>query len=137
MIVQRLQAAGTLAEAVQLLVQGIAAPLLQDCKRMGERRISSRPGGYCRARQRLPKLVCRQLMREILQQLRQLLSESGPDQRPIYVLDGFSLDMEHCPELLAAYPPWEINLAAVTGWSCGWQFCMISKAAWRKSRVGG
>lgn len=105
MIVQRLQAAGSLAETVQLLLQGIAAPLLLDCKRVGEGRISSRTGGYCRARQKLPKLVCRQVMREILQQLRRVLGGSEPGQRPVFVLDGSSLELEHCPELVHAYPP--------------------------------
>ena len=107
MMVQRLQAVGTLADAVQLLLQGIAAPLLPDCKRVGEGRISSRTGGYCRARQKLPKLVCRQVMREVLQQLRQILGGSESGQRPIFVLDGSSLELEHCPELRDAYPPIE------------------------------
>ena len=54
MIVQRLQAAGSLADTVQLLLHGIAAPLLLNGKCVGEGRISSRTGGYCRARQKLP-----------------------------------------------------------------------------------
>jgi hypothetical protein len=98
MIVQRLQAAGTLASAVQSLLQGWAEPLLQNCKRVREKRISVRTGGYCRARQRLPKLLCRQVMQEMLLQLRQVLGETG--EAPVFVLDGSSLGLaliSHAP----------------------------------------
>ncbi|HWH56993.1 MAG TPA: IS4 family transposase [Terriglobales bacterium] len=105
MIVQRLQPVGTLASAIQLLLQGIAAPVLPNCKRVAESRISSRTGGYCRARQRLPQVLCRQVMREILLQLRQVLSGAEVGQRPVFLLDGSSLELEHCKELVRAYPP--------------------------------
>ena len=58
MILQRLHAVGTLAAAVQLLIQGAADPLLQNCRRVRNRRISARTGGYCQARAKLPKLLC-------------------------------------------------------------------------------
>ncbi len=64
MIVQRLEPGGTLARPVQELRQGIAEPLLSTCKRVKEKRVSGNTGGYCRARQKLPKLLCRQVMRE-------------------------------------------------------------------------
>lgn len=105
MMLQRLQAAGTLASAVQNVLQGLVEPLLLNCKRVSQKRISASTGGYCRARQKLPKLLCRQVMREILLQLRQILSE--PEQRPVFVLDGSSLELEHCRELVKAYPPAE------------------------------
>ena len=107
MIVQRLERMGTLASAVQGLRQGSAEPLLGACKRVDEERIAGSTGAYCRARQRLPKLLCRQVMREILLQLRQLLGSGDPDRRPVFVLDGSSLDLEHCPALVQAYPPAE------------------------------
>ena len=105
MILQRLNAEGTLAAAVQLLLQGAAAPLLPNCKRVRGRRISARTGGYCRARQKLPTLLCRQAMHEMLLQLREKVGGNQPGQRPVFVLDGSSLELEHSRELVRHYPP--------------------------------
>jgi putative transposase len=105
MMVQRLSAAGTLRTAVQLLLQGVAGPLLPNCRRVRRRRISAGTGGYCRARQKLPTLLCRQVMREMLLQLRQIVGSNQPGQRPAFLLDGSSLELEHCRELVRAYPP--------------------------------
>lgn len=105
MITQRLQSDGTLASAIQLLLQGIATPFLVSCKRVCESRISSRTGGYCRARQKLPRMLCRQVMQEILTQLRQILGGTEAGQQPVFLLDGSSLELEHCSELVRAYPP--------------------------------
>lgn len=105
MILQRLSAEGTLAAAVQLLLQGAAAPLLPNCKRVRRGRISARTGGYCRARQKLPTLLCRQAMREMLLRLREKLGGNQPGQRPVFVLDGSSLELEHSRELARHYPP--------------------------------
>lgn len=105
MILQRLHGVGTLAAAVQLLIQGAADPLLQDCRRRRTRRISSGTGGYCQARRKLPLLLCRQVFREITERLRQLLCPRNPDAPRVYVLDGSSLELEHSRELVKAYPP--------------------------------
>src|SRR6266568_8433702 len=59
MMLQRLQGRGTLASGVQLLLQGAAEPLLANCRRVRQERISCRTGGYCQARQKLPMLLCR------------------------------------------------------------------------------
>jgi putative transposase len=106
MMLQRLQGRGTLASAVQLLQQGAADPLLADCRRVRQKRISGRTGGYCQARQKLPKLLCRQVSQEIVERLREVLNsgaDSGP--RNVFVLDGSSLELEHNRQLLARYPP--------------------------------
>src|ERR1700709_2613221 len=58
MILQRLQGRATLASGVQLLLEGAAQPLLLRCRRVRRNRISCRTGGYCQARQKLPKLLC-------------------------------------------------------------------------------
>jgi hypothetical protein len=105
MILQRLQVGGTLASAVQLLIQGAAAPLLQNCKRVRRRRISARTGGYCQARQKLPKLLCRQVTQEILEQLRKVLRPEDEGAASVFLLDGSSLELEPCRELLRGYPP--------------------------------
>jgi putative transposase len=103
MILQALQRGGSLGSAVQLLREGAAGPLLFACRRVRRNRISGRTGGYCQARLKLPKLLCRQVSQEILDRLRQILNPSG--QPPVLVLDGTSLELEHSRSLLQHYPP--------------------------------
>src|SRR5437879_4734871 len=102
MMLQRLYDA-TLAAAVQLLIGGIAQPLMEHCQRVEQWNVSSRTGGYCRARGRLSKLLCSEVSGEILQQLRQRLGTTCGEP-PVYVIDGSSLELEHSPELLRSYP---------------------------------
>lgn len=106
MMRQRLDARGTLATAVQELAAGELDPLLSRCKRAEEHRVSVATGGYCQARQNLPKELLERSLEEILQRLRNHLEErlSGFDQ-PVNVLDGSSLQLQHSPELRKAYPP--------------------------------
>jgi hypothetical protein len=106
MINQRLQARGTLASSVEQLVQGRFDPLLSQCKRVQENNIALTTGGYCQARQHLPKLLVSRSMDELIERLRSRLLESGSalPQRA-YLLDGSSLQLEHEPELVQAYPP--------------------------------
>jgi hypothetical protein len=106
MILQRLQKGASQAGAVRQLAQGSAGALLVRCKRVGEKKISVRTGGYCQARQRMPKLLARQVSEEILERLRAELSEPWPGLKgPVFLLDGSSLELEHCPELVKSYPP--------------------------------
>src|ERR1700688_2559325 len=98
MMLQSLQSRGTLASAVQLLREGAAGPLLLRCRRVRRKRISGRTGGYCQARLKLSKLLCRQVSQEILERLRQILNPSG--QPPVLVLDGTVLELEHSRPLL-------------------------------------
>lgn len=108
MIVQRLQPGGTLASTVQQLAQGVADPLLSDCKRVRERRIASSTGGYCQARQKMPKRIAEEMTDEIVEQLRQQISQPYPDlDHGVFVLDGSSLQLEHSADLVGAYPPGE------------------------------
>lgn len=106
MMLERLRGRGTLASAVQLLLQGAADPLLADCRRVRRKRISSRAGGYCQARQKLPKLLCRQVSQELVERLRVLLqADQAQAQANVFVLDGSSLELEHSTQLLRRYPP--------------------------------
>lgn len=107
MMLQRLHAGATLATAVHLLHQGSADALLDNCRRVRRRRgISVRTGGYCQARLKLPKLLCRQVCREMIEQLRKILGQQ--DGSPsVFVLDGSSLELEHCRQLVRKYPPAE------------------------------
>src|ERR1700693_2708716 len=105
MILQRLHAVGTLSAAVQLLLQGAADPLLQNCQRVLKRKISARTGGYCQARQKLPALLCRQVTQEITGKLRRLLGLDEQATPRAYLLDGSSLELESGRELAQLYPP--------------------------------
>src|SRR5438067_2509365 len=106
MMRQRLDAQGTLAKAVQELAAGELDPLLSRCKRAEEHRVSVATGGYCQGRQNLPKELLERSLKEILQRLRNHLHEHliGFD-KPVYVVDGSSVQLQHSPELKKAYPP--------------------------------
>lgn len=103
MMLQRLQGRATLASGVQLLLQGAARPLMTACRRVRRKRISCRTGGYCQARQKLSKRLCRQVSQEIVERLREVLQPAG--QVPVFVLDGSSLELEHSRSLIRQYPP--------------------------------
>jgi hypothetical protein len=106
MMLQRLNRRGTLAHTVQLLIEGAAEPLLTDCRRVSQRRISSRTGGYCQARQKLPKVLCRQVSQEIVEQLRQVLNAGGENEpKNVFVLDGSTIELEPSGGLKERYPP--------------------------------
>jgi len=106
MIDQRLQAGGTLVSSMERLVQGRFDPLLSRRKRVQERKIGLSTAGYCQARQHLPKLLVSRSMDELIERLRSRLLDAEPAlERRIYLLDGSSLQLEHEPDLLEAYPP--------------------------------
>ena len=105
MILQRLHAVGTLAAVIQLLQQGAADLVLQNCVRVREKRISSRTGGYSQARQKLPTVLCKQVNLEITEQLRELVRTEDRSAPRVYVVDGSSLELEPNKELLRSYPP--------------------------------
>jgi hypothetical protein len=106
MINQRLQARGTLARSVEQLVQGRFDALLSQCKRVQQKKIAVSTGGYCQARQHLPKLLVSRSLDELIERLRSRLLEPGSElAQRIYLLDGSSLQLEHEPELAQAFPP--------------------------------
>jgi hypothetical protein len=137
MILQRLDKRGTLASTVEQLAQGKLDALLSRCKRVREGRVAVSTGGYCQARQNLPKMLIHRSVDEILQRLRNHLAE-GPVQpgRPVYVLDGSSLQLDACRELKQTYPPARNPIAPPIGPSSSWWCCMMWTPAWRKSRAG-
>jgi hypothetical protein len=105
MILQRLHAGASLAAVVQILIQGACGELLENCQRVRRKNISSRTGAYCQARRKLPKLLCRQVSEEIVEKLRQVLSQDAPAPQNMFLLDGSSVELEHCRDLTNAYPP--------------------------------
>ena len=106
MIWQRLQGNRSLAAAVQCLIQGGAGELVGDCKRWTQDQVSGATGGYCQARQKLPKLIASQVSERIVEQLRTEMQEGWRGlQRPVFVIDGSSLQLKHEPELVKAFSP--------------------------------
>jgi putative transposase len=106
MMQQRLDARGTLESTVAQLALGRFDPLLSQCKRTQEKNIGLGTGGYCQARQNLPKMLMERSVEEIVQRLRNHLSERLPQlDRPVYVIDGSSLQLDPAAELKRAYPP--------------------------------
>ena len=103
MIVQRLHARGTLANGVEALLSGAADRLLSGCERARGKRISHRTGGYSHARQRLPKLLCRRVLAELITRLREILKPAGGLRA--YILDGSSLELEASPAMCKVFPP--------------------------------
>jgi putative transposase len=108
MIYQRLNSKRTLSSAVQFL----AHEALHWRRRHGgsrampDGRISTRTGGYCRARLKMPKLVATDVCDHILEQLQVLMREELPDvRRPVFIIDGTTLRLQHRPELVKAFPP--------------------------------
>jgi len=105
MMNQRLQVGGTLAKSVEQLVQGRFTSLLSRCKRVEEKRIGLGTGGYCQARQNLPKLLVSRTVNELIEGLRQRMGQPTAEGQPrVYVLDGSSLQLEYGAELVKAYP---------------------------------
>ncbi len=105
MICQWLQPKGTLATSVERLAEGAADPLLSHRGRRRRQGISRCTGGFSQARQRLPKLLCKKVTKELIMRLREILNPAG--QSSAYLLDGSSLELEASPGLRRAYPPAE------------------------------
>ena len=116
MVLQRLLPRGTMEEAVTWLASGKADAVLNSCKRVDEGRISAAAGAYCRARQKLPKIVVIQVADQILERLQADLGQSWPElDGPAFVLDGSSVQLQHCPGILKEYPP-AVNQKGQSHW---------------------
>lgn len=104
---------GTLATTLEALLWGAADPLLSGCERARQKRISRNTGGFSHARQRLPKLLCKQVFCELVTRLREILHPGGG--RRAYLLDGSSVELEASPGLRKSYPPAQ-NQHGVAHW---------------------
>lgn len=101
MIWQRLVPPGTLAQAVHSVRQGQWAPLLPRRRRT---EVSSHTGGYCRARQQVPVAVMKEMTAYLSAELQKQLGQAEAG-RPVYILDGSSLQLQAERELRESYPP--------------------------------
>jgi hypothetical protein len=108
MIYQRLHGKRTLAAAVQFLARHAEHWQEQPHvgKRVRERRISTRTGGYCQARCKMPTLIASSMCDHIFEQLQMGMREQLPDvPQPVFVIDGTVLLLAHERKLVKAYPP--------------------------------
>jgi len=108
MIYQRLSGKKTLSSAVGFLARQAVhwrqSPAVG--KRVREGRISTRTGGYCQARGKMPTLLASDVCDHLLEQLQGQMREQLPDvPRPVFVIDGTTLQLSHDPELVRAFPP--------------------------------
>lgn len=105
MMWQRLDGRGTLAAAVQQVVQGALGDLLPSEKRVREQRVSSNTGALSRARKRLPLEVVEESCDRIFGHLMKSADAySGELMQKLFILDGSSMRLPHTAALAAAYP---------------------------------
>jgi hypothetical protein len=104
MLSQRLNPNGSQQQAVHSLVEGQMGQLLPASKRAREGKISHNTGGYARACGRISLETTEQVCDEMLAELNQRIAPEAGLGRPMMLLDGSSLSVEHTPDLLEAFP---------------------------------
>jgi hypothetical protein len=104
MLLQRLNERGTQQRAVDEIAQGHLERLLPESKRVREGRISQNTGGYARACGRLSLETTEQVCDEVLAELSKRIAPVADLGRPVMLLDGSSLSVEHSAGLLDAFP---------------------------------
>ena len=104
MLLQRLDERGTQQRAVHEIAQGHLERLLPESKRVREGRISQNTGAYARACGRLSIETSEQVCDEVLAELSKRIAPAAELRRPVMLLDGSSLSVEHSPSLLDAFP---------------------------------
>src|SRR5712691_2262476 len=115
MIFQRLDAKGTLAAAVRELLLGTVWPFVRGADGEPAESLSANTSAYSQARSRLPLEVAEKVSDLIFESAwEELKTLSGLD-KPMFLLDGSSILLQHTPELVAAYPPQQ-NQHGVSHW---------------------
>lgn len=102
MILQRLDSKGTLHAAVADLMPALGR--LSGHRRVKEKRVSSNPGAFSRARGELPMSVVEQSFDHLFQSLHRE-GRGVRSGRDAFLLDGSTLTLEATPALAAEYPP--------------------------------
>lgn len=106
MIWQKLQGNRSTAAAVQHLLQGGAQERMNGCQRWRRDQVSAATGGYCQARQKLPKLIACEVMERMVEQLRAEMQEGWEGlHRPVFLIDGSTLQLRHEEELVREFSP--------------------------------
>jgi len=102
---QRLDGRGSLATAVQQVVQGALGDLVPPEKRVVEKRVSSHTGALSRARTRLPLEAAEAVCDQVFATLIQSAQAHGDLLSRLFLVDGSSMLLPHTPALEKAYPP--------------------------------
>lgn len=105
MIWQRLDGRGSLADAVQQLLQGGLGGLVPPDKRVVEHRVSSNTGALSRARKRLPLEAVEAVCDQIFMNLMEPAQAGGELLKRLFLIDGSSLRLQYTPALTKVYPP--------------------------------
>jgi hypothetical protein len=105
MMWQRLDGRGSLADAVQQLLQGSLGDLVPPDKRVVEHRISSNTGALSRARKRLPLEAVEAVCDQSFANLMEPAQAGGELPKRLFLIDGSSLRLPHTPALTKVYPP--------------------------------
>lgn len=101
MIFQRLDAGGTLSAAVrELLTGGVRAFV-----RWPEESLSANTSAYSQARTKLPVALIEKVSDMIFDSLQAQLRSLPGLERPMFLLDGTSIQLQHSKELLEKWPP--------------------------------
>ena len=104
MLLQRLDQRGSQQRAVDQIAEGHLERLLPDSKRVREGKISQNTGGYARACGRISLETTEQVCDEVLAELGKRIEPEAELQRPVMLLDGSSVSVEHTVGLLDAFP---------------------------------
>src|SRR5437868_3473775 len=104
MLLQRLSERGTQQEAVQALVSGRLNGLLSNGKRVQDGRISANTGGYARACGRISAGTVERVCDQTLAELSRQIEPEAKWGRPVMLLDGSSVRLEHTADILKAFP---------------------------------
>lgn len=117
MIYQRLDDRGTLEAAVEQVVRGEPASLLNGCKRVREASVSPNNSRYCRARNEMPKPMAEDVSDVLNGGLKKRHVQCFPALAgPVYLMDGSSVAMEATEAIREIYPPGE-NQRGNSHWS--------------------
>ena len=99
MMWQRLDGRGSLATAVQQVLQGALGDLVPPEKRVVEQRVSSNTGALSRARKRLPREAVEAVCDQIFANLMEPAQASGGLQSRLFLIDeGGSQDFPPCDQ---------------------------------------
>jgi hypothetical protein len=115
MIYQRLHAKGTLAVAVRELLVGSVREFVARAEVEPAEPLSASTSAYSQARRRLPLDVAEKVSDLIFESLQQEPKIVTGLEKPMFLLDGSSIQLSHTQELVEAYPP-QSNQFAVSHW---------------------
>jgi hypothetical protein len=115
MIFQRLDAKGTLAVAVRELLLGPVRAFVREADGEAEKELSANTSAYSQARSKLPLEVAEKVSDLIFESVWAEPKTLAGLHKPMFLLDGSTILLQHTQELVAAYPPQQ-NQHGVSHW---------------------